>query len=122
MSDVQGSSAPSVAFATRHYQGSFAGSYSPTPWLLRARTPITRSAKRGGSPLVSRPVSGSLPWPIPRRTILSALSAHGRRHARNVGSMKKAKSHEDDELRRSYKRSDFPGGFTRGKYAARLAA
>jgi len=36
--------------------------------------------------------------------------------------MKKAKSHEDDELRRSYKRSDFPGGFTRGKYAARLAA
>jgi hypothetical protein len=27
-----------------------------------------------------------------------------------------------DDLRRSYKRSDFPAGFTRGKYAARLAA
>jgi hypothetical protein len=26
-----------------------------------------------------------------------------------------------NELRRSYKRSDFPAGFTRGKYAARLA-
>jgi len=36
--------------------------------------------------------------------------------------MKKARSHAKDELRRSYKRSDFPGGFTRGKYAARLAA
>jgi hypothetical protein len=28
----------------------------------------------------------------------------------------------EDELRRSYKRSDFTGSFTRGKYAARLAA
>jgi len=36
--------------------------------------------------------------------------------------MKKARSHAKDELRRSYKRSDFPAGFTRGKYAARLAA
>ena len=36
--------------------------------------------------------------------------------------MKKAKSHDQDDLRRSYKRSDFPGGFTRGKYAAILAA
>jgi hypothetical protein len=27
-----------------------------------------------------------------------------------------------DDLRRSYKRSDFPAGFTRGRYAARLAA
>lgn len=36
--------------------------------------------------------------------------------------MKKAKSRDKDELRRSYKRSDFPGGFTRGKYAARPAA
>lgn len=36
--------------------------------------------------------------------------------------MKKARSHDKSELRRSYKRSDFPGGFTRGKYAARLAA
>jgi hypothetical protein len=36
--------------------------------------------------------------------------------------MKKARSRDKDELRRSYKRSDFPAGFTRGKYAARLAA
>jgi hypothetical protein len=36
--------------------------------------------------------------------------------------MKKARSQGKDELRRSYKRSDFPGGFTRGKYASRLAA
>ena len=41
--------------------------------------------------------------------------------AQNVGSMKKARSRTKDELRRSYRRSDFPGGFTRGKYTARLA-
>jgi hypothetical protein len=36
--------------------------------------------------------------------------------------MKKARRGDKDELRRSYTRSDFPDGFTRGKYAARLAA
>ena len=36
--------------------------------------------------------------------------------------MKNDKSHDQDDLRRSYKRSDFPGGFKRGKYASRLAA
>jgi hypothetical protein len=36
--------------------------------------------------------------------------------------MKKARSRVKDELRRSYQRSDFPAGFIRGKYAARLAA
>jgi hypothetical protein len=36
--------------------------------------------------------------------------------------MKKTKSLGTDELRRSYKRSDFPRGFTRGRYSARLAA
>ncbi len=35
--------------------------------------------------------------------------------------MKKAKS-QKDTLRDEYKRSDFPGGFVRGKYAARAAA
>jgi hypothetical protein len=35
--------------------------------------------------------------------------------------MKRAKSPKKDELRRPYKRSDFPGGFTRGKYVANLA-
>jgi hypothetical protein len=35
--------------------------------------------------------------------------------------MKKAKSSRRDELRPEYKRSDFPKGFVRGKYAARLA-
>jgi hypothetical protein len=36
--------------------------------------------------------------------------------------MKKAKSSKNGELRRSYNRSDFPSGFTRGKYTARVAA
>lgn len=37
--------------------------------------------------------------------------------------MKKAKrSRKNNELRRRYRRSDFPAGFVRGKYAARLAA
>lgn len=36
--------------------------------------------------------------------------------------MKKVKSSRRDELRRNYKRSDFPGGLVRGKYAERFAA
>jgi hypothetical protein len=35
--------------------------------------------------------------------------------------MKKGKSSRADELRPEYKRSDFPKGFVRGKYAARIA-
>jgi len=34
--------------------------------------------------------------------------------------MKKDKQTEKDELRVEYKRSDFPGGLVRGKYAKRL--
>jgi len=34
--------------------------------------------------------------------------------------MKKAKHTERDELRPEYRRSDFPGGLVRGKYAKRL--
>ncbi len=34
--------------------------------------------------------------------------------------MKKDKQSEKDELRVEYKRSDFPGGLVRGKYAKRL--
>ena len=34
--------------------------------------------------------------------------------------MKKAKRTNKDELRAEYKRSDFPKGFVRGKYAERL--
>ena len=34
--------------------------------------------------------------------------------------MKKAKTLEKDEMRPGYKRSDFPGGLVRGKYANRL--
>jgi hypothetical protein len=38
------------------------------------------------------------------------------------GEMKhKTKSSRTDELRREYTRSDFPNGFVRGKYAARMA-
>lgn len=35
---------------------------------------------------------------------------------------KTAKRKSRDTLRTSYKRSDFPGGLARGKYAARLAS
>ncbi len=55
------------------------------------------------------------------RWITFGLSNHWRRHAQNVGFMKKARSHAKDELRRSYKRSDFPAGFTAGNMP-RLAA
>jgi hypothetical protein len=34
----------------------------------------------------------------------------------------KTKTSRTDELRREYTRSDFPNGFVRGKYAARIAA
>ena len=34
--------------------------------------------------------------------------------------MKKDKAPDSSELRAEYKRSDFPGGFVRGKYAQRL--
>ena len=34
--------------------------------------------------------------------------------------MKKAKPAQNDELRSEYKRSDFPGGLVRGKYAKRV--
>jgi len=34
--------------------------------------------------------------------------------------MKKDKATDKDELRAEYKRSDFPGGFVRGKYAKRM--
>jgi len=34
----------------------------------------------------------------------------------------KTRSSRTDELRREYTRSDFPNGFERGKYAARIAA
>jgi len=34
--------------------------------------------------------------------------------------MKKDKTPDKDELRPNYKRSDFPGGLVRGKYANRL--
>ena len=34
--------------------------------------------------------------------------------------MKKDKESNKDELRSEYRRSDFPGGFVRGKYAKRL--
>lgn len=36
--------------------------------------------------------------------------------------MKKAKRTVQDELRAEYRREDFPGGLTRGKYAARMKA
>jgi hypothetical protein len=36
--------------------------------------------------------------------------------------MKKGKRSDDKELRREYKRSDFPRGFVRGKHASRVRA
>lgn len=37
-------------------------------------------------------------------------------------SMKKAKPRRAEEMRPEYRRSDFPGGLIRGKYATRVAA
>lgn len=85
----------------------------------RVPTRITPSTKPGGSPSGSRTARRC---PYRRGGYHPYHQAHGRRHAQDVGSMKKARSHGRDELRPSYKRSDFPGGFTRGKYATRLAA
>jgi hypothetical protein len=36
--------------------------------------------------------------------------------------MKKRKTSRSDDMRREYKRADFPKGLVRGKYAARYAA
>ena len=36
--------------------------------------------------------------------------------------MRKARTNGRNGLRRQYRRSDFPGGLARGKYAARIAA
>lgn len=53
--------------------------------------------------------------------ILFASSVHGRQRAPSGSYMKKGKSSRADELRPEYKRSDFPKGFVRGKYAAKIA-
>ena len=103
------------AIRARHYSRRTEKAY--VAWIR-----ITRSGSFGGSRSASRIATGSSPCPTPKRARSSESSAHGRRHAQNAGSMKKARSHVKGELRRSYKRSDFPAGFTRGKYAARLAA
>jgi len=58
----------------------------------------------------------------PNREILFAFSAPGVRRGRNESCMKKGKRSNGKELRREYKRSDFPKGFVRGKYASRLRA
>jgi hypothetical protein len=42
------------------------------------------------------------------------------REKESESCMKKAKQADKDELRAEYKRSDFPKGFVRGKYAQRL--
>jgi hypothetical protein len=47
---------------------------------------------------------------------------HGWQRRVSESCMKKGKSSRSDEMRREYKRSDFPKGFVRGKYAARVAA
>ena len=41
---------------------------------------------------------------------------------RNGSCMKKGKRSNGKELRRKYKRSDFPTGFVRGKYSSRVRA
>ena len=49
-------------------------------------------------------------------------SAPGVQRGRNESCMKKGKPSDGNELRREYKRSDFPGGFVRGKHASRSRA
>jgi hypothetical protein len=68
----------------------------------RAQTPIIRSTRPVGLPSASRIAGDSSPLLTPTRTMLSGSSAHWRRHAQNVGSMKKAKSPRKDDLRPSY--------------------
>jgi len=46
----------------------------------------------------------------------------GRPASEVVADMKKGKRSKGKELRREYKRSDFPRGFVRGKYASRVRA
>jgi Ribonuclease toxin, BrnT, of type II toxin-antitoxin system len=67
--------------------------------------------------------AGDFWWsPTRNREILFVYSAPGVQRGRNVNSMKKGKQANGKGLRREYKRSDFPRGFLRGKYASRMRA
>jgi hypothetical protein len=52
--------------------------------------------------------------------ILFVSLAHARRAGERREYMKKVSRTDKDELRAEYKRSDFPDGFVRGKYADRI--
>lgn len=52
--------------------------------------------------------------------ILSASLVQGALRGRNESFMRKGKRSSGNELRREYKRSDFPKGFVRGRYASRM--
>lgn len=52
--------------------------------------------------------------------MLGAISSESQRAKENENYMKKVKKQKKDELRAEYKRSDFPEGFVKGKYAKRL--
>ena len=54
------------------------------------------------------------------KMILFVSSAHAKRAKERGEYMKKVSQTDKDELRAEYKRSDFPDGFIRGKYASRI--
>jgi len=54
------------------------------------------------------------------KMILFVSLAHAKRVKERRKYMKKVSQTDKDELRAEYKRSDFPDGFVRGKYASRI--
>ena len=83
---------------------------------------IIRSGRRAGLPLACLTAGVYWWYHIPKTGILLELSMDDSQPSLNVKSMKKAKASTNNGLRSEYKRSDFPGGMVRGKYAARFAA
>ena len=60
---------------------------------------------------------------LDRRLAANELDKNaGRLASEVIADMKKGKRSNGKQLRREYKRSDFPRGFVRGKYASRLRA
>lgn len=71
-------------------------------------------------PLRSRFEDGYWRWLTPRNMRQFGSSAPVRRAKESESYMKKDRRTGKDELRTEYKRSDFPKGLVRGKYAERL--
>jgi Ribonuclease toxin, BrnT, of type II toxin-antitoxin system len=83
----------------------------------------TIQSDRSGSSRSECHRAGDFWWsPTRNKEILFVYLAPGAQRGRNENSMKKGKQSDGKGLRREYKRSDFPRGFVRGKYASRARA